>query len=646
MSVVAASYAPGVAGKAGEDPEIDKASRGLYKVGAAARQRQQLVGPGRGVDQLSSPTFLVPIVANALATTNSVDRPDVVDDRPVEIVESDCDGNATTVTIADGNELSYSTSLVISHQYSRSSVTYVPQPESGLAYDYQLSINGTEDKRKSYRVVEKIAESGQQTDQATKDKAKRLSTAPGSADTRGGRQAGGRGRLDEGNIRPAKLAGRLAEPIARGWSKSATRAIPGLNRIVHADGKPIAVASEHGNDNHLDKLSGGSYSVRGSTIADRRSSVAIGSSEELGRSGELAEVAGKPEAGQPAERKQKSLLARDKHRPKPGTLLHAMFAGYNEPDNVVDDTDASGEREREPAVASPDENDRTDEPDVESPRGERRPHRSDPARSAEDVKLEEAHLSAPLRAKLVSDDGTMIVSGRKTIGRVQTATRPLPSRRRTTEDRGTPPARGVLREDSIDNGSRVERMRQMPRILMRHARKSLDSRDSGNDENDAKKIFKREDTVKLESFEKNRRKSGMKMVSGVKRVSEANASSDTSSTETGDEGSSPPSPSRRIVSVGIDEYKPENIESKDFVSEERDINEIDVDSDEDDDEEIDEEDEEEDLEDSPILDEDINDKMIDNRCGIKNVSPESMRVLEQFESAILDADSGDITANP
>ncbi|XP_015125031.1 uncharacterized protein LOC107046826 [Diachasma alloeum] len=64
--LAAASYAPGVAGKAGEDPEINKAPRGLHKSDATA-QRQV---PSSTITQLPTSTLLIPITPGPLAPSN------------------------------------------------------------------------------------------------------------------------------------------------------------------------------------------------------------------------------------------------------------------------------------------------------------------------------------------------------------------------------------------------------------------------------------------------------------------------------------------------------------------------------------------------------------------------------------------------
>ncbi|XP_063986758.1 mucin-2-like isoform X1 [Diachasmimorpha longicaudata] len=64
--LAAASYAPGVAGKAGEDPEINKAPRGLHKIDATV-QRQV---PSSAISQLPTSTLLIPITPSPLTSTN------------------------------------------------------------------------------------------------------------------------------------------------------------------------------------------------------------------------------------------------------------------------------------------------------------------------------------------------------------------------------------------------------------------------------------------------------------------------------------------------------------------------------------------------------------------------------------------------
>ncbi|XP_031782325.1 uncharacterized protein LOC100680516 isoform X2 [Nasonia vitripennis] len=67
----AAAYASRVIGKTGEDAEVHKAPSGLYQADAAQPGRQLLTAAALGINQLPSSTFLIPIAATSSASNDS-----------------------------------------------------------------------------------------------------------------------------------------------------------------------------------------------------------------------------------------------------------------------------------------------------------------------------------------------------------------------------------------------------------------------------------------------------------------------------------------------------------------------------------------------------------------------------------------------
>ena len=588
----AASYAPGVVGKAGEDPEINKASCGLYKIGTAAKQsKQQMHGGGRGsVNQLPSSTFLIPISTNALAATSSGDytqSDSLITDTNLDIVTSTCNNvNGNN----DNGNVSYDTSIVLNNQFSRSSVTYVPQPESkfpNVAYAYRLP---TSDQ---YLIVKKIP------DPHTQRNAPQVKTLP--IDNNQQESAKSHGREVSGIVESRqvwtssqqldKLTGRLAASIALGKKKSTTRAIPGLKRIILTDNKSISLASDNPNNDDMDELSivpfyDGNPKQFGEAFGpDSIQSIIVERSDTYGK----CTMRVNDEQSQKEQKSDKYQSNSDVH--------DALLASDNKSNNVADCTDKSW---KGTSRCCRDGNNRPERESIRSESAsEQSLHSSNVTGTTEYVKLEEAHLSAPLGAKLISKVDDLSE-------KVKRNPRFTSIRRRTTEDRTiSPPLLKAYLENSNDSVTNKEQFRTTPIILKS---KSLD------------------DSVGLMNFE---------IPLGDEKFSKTG-----SETSSADEGSSTTSMAdllfERTETIGSHKA---DIESKDF--DERNVGEI---------SHIDAEnsdmlvaDDDDDKEDSPIVDDDINEN-VDERLSMSTVSPEIFQVLEQFESAMM-KDSSDKTAN-
>ncbi|XP_043287245.1 uncharacterized protein [Venturia canescens] len=629
--LAAASYAPGVAGKAGEDPEVDKTSRGFYKIGT--NSRHQIVGASSCINKLSGSTFLIPVVPESLASSISIpkSRGNVsgLDDPRLNHLEPDNDKQRGN----NPSNSSYTTTIFVNDHSSRSSVTYVPQtdPNSVSTYSYKLPIfNQPQTLYEATEESEIKIELGERGENETRPDNNELRYQNGK------KNGTGLGMCDEGEERirvslggpgwKQKFAGSFGESgIARGWKKSSTRAVPGLTRIVQSgQEKREPVAFVDGNNDNVDELQKCSYNGRSAGLCiesqQRDGRRTYGASDERREGDDSTDGNGKIEIGREREieNKTKSLFhsGGSVYSSKLGEF-HTLLSSHNKPNIICFDNETSGFTERGYSIGKF-RNDKLSF--AESPiTGGSEPFKLFP--STEHVKLEEAHLSAPPRAKLmrkIEENDRSTLSLGDSSSRSDVANRLLPNRRRTTEER-----------------------RPMPRILMRNERKSLDFRDI------LPLSFEDQKIQNSPAFLKNYCNSFVRLPDGANNPPEieSSGSSDTSATEDAY------SPTRNLdasLETTLEPSHENPRKNEELVTEER--NEEDdesltnsgIDDEETDDNEEDVEDEED--QDCPIVDDEIREDGIEG-LRISTVSPESMQVLEQFEIAMKQTENGDKTAN-
>ncbi|XP_011696519.1 PREDICTED: uncharacterized protein LOC105455135 isoform X1 [Wasmannia auropunctata] len=143
---VTTTNASGFIGKTREDSEVYKASGGLYKVDTA--QKKCILPNVLGVNQLPASTFLIPIAANNISATN---------------VNQSEDGKFTTALDTEYRQDTIHHRRVINH-LARSSIACVQEDQS---HAYQLPGTTVQpEKHQSYLIVQKITESTGRSNQS------------------------------------------------------------------------------------------------------------------------------------------------------------------------------------------------------------------------------------------------------------------------------------------------------------------------------------------------------------------------------------------------------------------------------------------------------------------------------------------------
>lgn len=649
-----APYASGTIRKTGKDAKIHKASRGLYK--ADATTKRHVLASALGIGQLPSSTFLIPISPSNVTTASN-------EYSTINTISTRADGeqseNGTNVNNlhggggsngnGNGNGRSYS-SIVLNH-LPQSNISYVQSTEAQLPYAYQLPIGSIQpEKHQSYLIVKKISDPIGMSDQ--------LATIGGghtegqqSLSTFFESQLASTSRYESRVHSEISLAHssvyiekRLSEPLirARGKKTTANRAVPALNRIV--DTEEFAVATSE----HPPPLERANYNGRKSRTG-RQPGIKLGidhlrstrtATEFLLPAYDSAEAKEQFSVSNGRNgAKDKILGDRAKNRTRSGggggssrngsggssssSLLHSLFSGYNDATGIIaDDTTlvltrtsgSSNDKDRAYLYQRSYRNKATDRLEsVEQPTNDHQ--RGTIAKFFEHVKLEEAHISAPPRAKLACKNSTI------TEDKKSNELEELDGSQKdeTEED----PPRSSDNECAYEDSAQLYEEQQVVRVE-RHAEDDSRSKspvfvDFADDESCSRTATKDDADGNVPKAE---------TTPNVEENGSANPSKPDLS-----ETTSSSSQSSHIAQMNHAKSRDEILVPDDKADVERqDLNG--------------------DRSSSSTPDSDVPDKVpiteerrspakekLDEDLGISSVSAESMRVLEQFESAMLEADS-------
>lgn len=147
--IATTSNASGTVGEAGEDSEVHKTSRGFHKVDEA---EERPVSAAVGINQLPSSTFLIPIAPNSAIPSSS---------NSSAIVGQSESNVSTSASISGESNVSTPYSSILLKQLSKSTRG---QSDARASYAYQLPVSGAQqEKSQSYLILKKISDSSART---------------------------------------------------------------------------------------------------------------------------------------------------------------------------------------------------------------------------------------------------------------------------------------------------------------------------------------------------------------------------------------------------------------------------------------------------------------------------------------------------
>ncbi|XP_053999379.1 uncharacterized protein LOC128887468 [Hylaeus anthracinus] len=381
------SHASGIIRKTREDSEIYKASCGLHKSDAAQKKRG--FSNAIGIGQLPSSTFLIPISSNSVSSS-TVNQSDV--------------GPSSTVN-TEQRESAVSYSSIVLNQLPRSSIAYVDRAEPQVSYAYQLPVSSVQsEKHQSYLIVKKITEPARRASQSSEDQSHtamlnyKLPTTSGY---------NSRLQTEISVAHSSMFVGKqLPDAVSRNRKKQTNRAVPALNRII--DTENLSITAEY-------QLERSPFNGRKSKARQSRSKFGINqlrsarATEILLPSYDSGESDKQLQITKSTEPEEATVFSsRPKYRSRTGGLLHSLFAGHNKSYIVTDnprDLRDFGAADKDSIIGRQqlyqdyqlESNERNESP-VQLQRGAL-------TKFFEHVKLEEAHIPAPSRAKLVYKSG-------------------------------------------------------------------------------------------------------------------------------------------------------------------------------------------------------------------------------------------------
>ncbi|XP_043667087.1 uncharacterized protein LOC122628660 isoform X2 [Vespula pensylvanica] len=392
-----ASYASRAIRKAGEDTEIHKASCGLYK--ADATTKRHVLASALGIGQLPSSTFLIPISPGNVTAPNH-------EYSTISAIATRTDVEQSENNNGNGNSSGRSYSSIVLNHLPQSNISYV-QSEP---YAYQLPISNVQpEKHQSYLIVKKISDPiGRSTQLAigTQSEGQSLSTFFDSqlpTTSRYESRVHSEVTLAQSSV---YLEKHFSESIGRGRNKKTTnRTIPALNRIVDSEEFSITTS-----DRPVERST---YNGKKPRTRQSRIKLGIDHLRSTTRDAEFILPAYDGSAisteqfpmSNSANTKETFLGGRSKNRTRSSGLLHSLFSGYDSSNVVADDTTLVLSRT---TCNNTNDKNRTDlyqqsyrkTDRFESIEHPNEHQRGTIAKFFEHVKLEEAHISAPPRAKL------------------------------------------------------------------------------------------------------------------------------------------------------------------------------------------------------------------------------------------------------
>ncbi|XP_011868119.1 PREDICTED: uncharacterized protein LOC105562151 isoform X2 [Vollenhovia emeryi] len=388
--LAATTNASGLVGKAREDPEVYKASGGLYKVDTTQKKYPSTVF---GVNQLPASTFLIPINTNDISVSN---------------VNKSEDSKLTPVFDNEYRQATVLRDHVVNH-YSR--ISYVKEDQVvASSHSYQLpSTTVQSEKHQSYFIIKKITEPTGRSNQSSSGETEEPSRTtvfnyqlPTSC-----------GTTIQAGFQPV-----VTHPLFydRNNSKKQTnRAVP-LHRVI----VPKLPNSLHpvSNDHQLDRatLNGRkpwAKFARGDKLCVDQSA---GSSAEIilspyGDAENSDDEQQRPGSTGSAEEAAATASRDDRGKCRSRNFIYSLFPSHNKSHTVTDGARESrgfgaNDRDcpllRQQLCREEHELELHEQPDSKpaAVQLERRAL----TRFFEHVKLEEAHISAPLRTKLAHED--------------------------------------------------------------------------------------------------------------------------------------------------------------------------------------------------------------------------------------------------
>ncbi|KAK9297892.1 hypothetical protein QLX08_008551 [Tetragonisca angustula] len=377
-----ATLTPGIIRKAREDAEIYKTACGLHKIDATQKKRG--FSSSIGIGQLPSSTFLIPI------SSNSVNQSDV--------------GPSTTIS-SDHRESTVPYSSIVLNQLPRSSFAYIDSTEPQVSYAYQLPVTSVQsEKHQSYLIVKKITEPPRRTSQSSEDQ-NHTTVLNYKLPTTSGYNSRVQTEISVSDS-PMFINKQLSDSINRDRKKQTNRAVPALNRII--DTENLSITAKY----QLERttLNGRKPKTRQQRRFGFNPLRTTRATEILLPSCDSTESDKQLQITKSTEPEETTMFSsRAKYRPRTGGLLHSLFSGHNKSYILTDNSRDS----RDISAANKDlsigrqqlyhqsyqlESGERNEP-VQLQRGAL-------TKFFEHVKLEEAHIPAPSRAKLVYKSGT------------------------------------------------------------------------------------------------------------------------------------------------------------------------------------------------------------------------------------------------
>ncbi|XP_076759980.1 uncharacterized protein LOC143428753 isoform X2 [Xylocopa sonorina] len=386
-----ATHAPGIIRKAREDAEIYKTASGLHKVDATQKKRG--FSSSIGISQLPSSTFLIPISSNSVPTS-TVNQSDV--------------GASATIS-SEHRESSVPYSSIVLNQLARSSIAYVDRTEPQVSYAYQLPVTSVQsDKHQSYLIVKKITEpAARRASQSSEDQS-HASMLNCKLPTTSGYSSCVQTEISVANVSSMLIGNQLPDLASRNRKKQTNRAVPALNRII--DTENLSITAEY-------QLERSTFNGRKSRARQPRNKFGINqlrsarATDILLPSHDSAEPDKQLQIAKSSEPEETTLFGgRPKYRARTGGFLHSLFTSHNKSYILTDNSreprdvgpankDTSADRQQLYHQGYQLESGERNEPTVQSQRGAL-------TKFFEHVKLEEAHIPAPSRAKLVQKRGT------------------------------------------------------------------------------------------------------------------------------------------------------------------------------------------------------------------------------------------------
>lgn len=300
-------------------------------------------------------------------------------------------------------------SSIVLNQLPRSSIAYVDRAEPQVSYAYQLPVSSVQsEKHQSYLIVKKITEPPRRASQSSEDQSHTAMFNYKLPTTSGGYSSRLQTEISVAHS-SVFVDKQLSDAVGRNRKKQTNRAVPALNRII--DTENLSITAEY-------QLERSPFNGRKSRARQSRNKFGINqlrsarATEILLPSYDNTESDKQLQIAKSTEPEEATVFSgRPKYRPRTGGLFHSLFAGHNKSYIVTDnsrDTRDFGAADKDSTTVGRQQLYHQDYQLESSERNESpvQLQRGALTKFFEHVKLEEAHLPAPPRAKLVYKSGT------------------------------------------------------------------------------------------------------------------------------------------------------------------------------------------------------------------------------------------------